>query len=386
MELEKIQEKVKENTDAIDKMMKDNRIIKKDLGDGIVSLNFGKDIFFNKDWDDITVKARGLFYNTKTKKIISRSYDKFFNLFEVDTLEDFIRKATFPVKVWHKYNGFLGILGYNDDTKELFIASKSTNKGEFADMFRSNLISKIKDKEKELKEFLKDFDCSMVFEVIHGDDPHMIKYKENDVILLDIIKNKVEFKSEGYELVKGIANYFGLKSKQLVATLKNEQDVRDFYKEIENEDYSLNGERLEGFVFEDAKHFMIKFKTGFYIFWKRMRGAVNRLIKIKERFPEIEEYINYSYSKTKKIYADLRGQYIEIQRRTGHERRKHTREEGMTIARYNKFSQYMKELEKVRNDSFGNKGEAFFEFACSKAPEYLRSKSIIELREEFGVK
>lgn len=385
MELNQIQDEIVDNS-AIEKMMKDNRIIKKDLGNGIISLNFGRDIFFNKDWDDVTVKARGLFFNTKTKKIIARSYDKFFNLFEVDTLDDFVDKAAFPVKVWHKYNGFLGILGLNDQTGELFIASKSTDKGEFADMFRSNLLEKIKDKEPQLKEFLKDFDCSMVFEVIHQDDPHMIKYKENDVVLLDIVKNRTTFRAENFELVKGMAKHFGLKNKELVRELKNEQELRDFYEEIEDEDYQLNGERLEGFVFEDRNHFMIKFKTGFYNFWKRMRGAVNRLAKIKEKFPEIEKFINVSYETTMKNYADVEAKYIEVQKAVGQQRRKKSKEESIIFADYNKFTQYIKELDKVRNDSFGNKGDKFFNFVCSKSPEYLRSKSIIELREEFGVK
>lgn len=370
---------------TIQTLIDDDDIIVKDLGNNWISLNFSRDAFFNKKWNERTVTARGLFFNKNTKKII-RGYPKFFNLFEVDTLDDFVKKASFPIKVWHKYNGFLGILGYNDETKELFIASKSTDKGEFADMFRSNLLEKVKDKEDQLKKFLKDFDCSMVFEVIHKDDPHMIKYKENDVVLLDIVKNRTTFKAEGFELVKGMAKNFGFKHKELVKELKNEQDLRDFYEEIEDENYSLNGERLEGFVFEDSKHFMIKFKTGFYNFWKRMRGGVNRLAKVKEKFPEIEKFINVSYDVTKQNYEDVKAKYIETQRQVGQQRRKRTRDEGFILAEYNKFSQYMKELEKVRNDSFGNKGQDFFNFACSKSPEYLRSKSIIELREEFGIK
>ena len=370
-------------TQEIEKMLKDERIIKKDLGGGIVSLNFGRDIFFNADWDDITVKARGLFFNTKTKKIVARAYDKFFNLNEIDNLQQVIKKARFPINVWHKYNGFLGILGYNAEEDELFIASKSTNKGDFADMFRANLFEKLKDKEPQLKKFLKDFNCSMAFEVIHANDPHMIKYKNNDVILLDIIDNNIQFKAKDYETTKAIAGYFGFGVKQLVRRLGDAKELEEFVEEIEDENYSLNGEHLEGFVFEDRNHYMVKFKTGFYTFWKRMRGAVMRLAKIKEKYADLGDGVNVSYTKAKKIFSELRAKYIEIQQTTGRERRRHNKEEGFVIAKNNKYANFMKDLEKVRNDNFGRKGEMFFEFLMPKSAEEMRGKSIIELREEF---
>jgi tRNA splicing ligase len=43
-----------------------------------VSLNFTRDAFFDKEWNDLTVRARGLFVNTVTKEIVARSYEKFF--------------------------------------------------------------------------------------------------------------------------------------------------------------------------------------------------------------------------------------------------------------------------------------------------------------------
>ena len=53
-----------------------------DLGNDISSFNFTRRTFSNKKWNSLTCKARGLFMNTKTEKIVARGYEKFFNINE----------------------------------------------------------------------------------------------------------------------------------------------------------------------------------------------------------------------------------------------------------------------------------------------------------------
>ena len=49
--------------------------------------------------------------------------------------------------------------------------------------------------------------------------------------------------------------------------------------EAQSEDYRYNGKYIEGFVFEDATGFMTKCKTGYYNFWKYMRGVADQTLK-----------------------------------------------------------------------------------------------------------
>ena len=53
-----------------------------DCDPNISSFNFTKSAFYDKKWDDIVCKARGLFIDTKNWRIVARGFNKFFNINE----------------------------------------------------------------------------------------------------------------------------------------------------------------------------------------------------------------------------------------------------------------------------------------------------------------
>lgn len=77
-------------------------------------------------------------------------------------------------------------MGYDKETDELLITSKSSLVGEHVGYFKNLLQGKDLGK---IKQYLKENNSSMVFEVIDiANDPHIIKYNESKVVLLDVIK------------------------------------------------------------------------------------------------------------------------------------------------------------------------------------------------------
>ena len=98
----------------IEKLRKSPLIKEKSFGP-ISSFNFTKEVFHSKKWDTLTCKARGLFIDTHSYSIVARSYDKFFNLYEREegSLESLERTLSYPVQVYVKENGFLGIMSAN---------------------------------------------------------------------------------------------------------------------------------------------------------------------------------------------------------------------------------------------------------------------------------
>ena len=98
----------------VEKLRKSSLIREKSFGT-ISSFNFTKEVFCNKKWDTLTCKARGLFIDTHSYSIVARSYDKFFNLYEREesSLESLERTLSYPVQVYVKENGFLGIMSAN---------------------------------------------------------------------------------------------------------------------------------------------------------------------------------------------------------------------------------------------------------------------------------
>jgi predicted kinase len=150
--------------------LKENSLInEKILPNNISSFNFSNKVFYDKKWDDQNVKARGLFINNQTFEIVARSYNKFFNIDEMPTtrIDHLAKTMVFPVKCYHKYNGFLGILGYDSSTDALVFASKSTTTSEFAGWFQ-HIFNQVVSTERQidLKNLIRDKNLTLVFEVV----------------------------------------------------------------------------------------------------------------------------------------------------------------------------------------------------------------------------
>ena len=318
VELKSIQPVTEENVekqivttveDAIVCLQHNRYVQEKKLGDGISSFNFTRDAFYESNWNTQTILARGLFIDMINKKIMARSYEKFFRInetheTEMRTLKD---RLQFPVEAYVKENGFLAIVSYDYNKDDLFIASKSTNKGEFVDYIKTN-IKPYKDKILELYRKGVLLETSLVFECIDIEhDPHIIKYNQNKLVLLDVIYNQLDFKTFSYEGLKEIAENIGCPCKEKAFEIKTWDEFRDLYLEMQKEDYKYNDQFIEGFVFKDQSGFMTKCKSGYYNLWKKMRGVSDQTLRrgyITKTGMLTSETENYFYGFCKELYKN----------------------------------------------------------------------------------
>lgn len=254
----------------------------------VSSLNFTKQVFFDRSWDDVVVKARGLFFDTETREIVSRGYEKFFNVGERPETElaALAGKMSFPIKLYVKENGFLGNLGYDARTDRLFVASKSTPDGPFAEMFRKILSDTLDEARQErLRRYLRDSEASMTFEVIDPvNDPHMIEYEAPKVVLLDVLRRNENFEKADFEVVEAVGKRLGFDTKKLAITFRDARSFAGWYARATRDlSYRHGGKHVEGFVIEDANGFMTKVKLPYYGFWKRMRSMKDRILACREK-------------------------------------------------------------------------------------------------------
>lgn len=249
----------------------------------LLSLNFSERVFKNKRWNSLTIKARGLFVDAKTGDVKLRSYPKFFNYGELPfTSKKHLQKPdslTYPVNVWHKYNGFLGIMSVVNN--EVLLASKSTIQGQFKDMFQE-----LWDKENvaitnKIKELSLKYNVSFVFEVIHHKDIHIVDFYGDKLVILDAIENKLHH--EGNEIAihsqKILDELFdwikanGVSAQPVLMERKQLMSVCQSFDEIEEVMKSNDvNSSIEGVVFQDNNGFMFKYKGSFYQEWKSCRG------------------------------------------------------------------------------------------------------------------
>ena len=265
----------------IENLRNNKYVFEKDLGNNISSFNFTKEAFYNKMWDKETTKARGLFIDTKNYEIVARSYNKFFKVDErkETTLDSLKENLIFPVNFYLKYNGFLGILSvYNG---ELFFASKSTNAGDYVEYFKNIFYKKYSNKQIEvLKDKLTKENLSAVFEVIDPfNDPHIIEYQEENLVLLDLIKNTTNFEKISYPDLQIFAQNNNISVKELAYAASNIYEFMSVYDKITAANYKYKDSYIEGFVIEDANAFMIKTKTAYYDKWKYLRNKMENALK-----------------------------------------------------------------------------------------------------------
>ena len=280
----------------------------------ISSFNFTKSAFYEKAWDEQTTRARGLYINIPKEKVAARAYDKFFNINEkTDTKLDMLQyRLKFPITAYVKENGFLGIASYNDEDDSLFLTTKSSPDGLFADWFRNMFYSKYSaDTVERIRNFSKENDVSFVFECVDiKNDPHIIEYDEDTLFLLDIVCNSLDYKKLDYDTVRNFAEENGITCKEKAFEIGSWQEFYDWYYEVISEGYKYNGRYIEGFVIEDANGYMIKLKLAYYNFWKFMRSISHEVIRRgyadKNRLAALTTPLANSYYGWIK---DLRGMY-----------------------------------------------------------------------------
>ena len=115
--------------------------------------------------DDLTIKARGLFVDKDSGEVKIRSYNKFFNFGERHVNLGYLKKyATYPIRAFKKYNGFLGLASVVNG--EVVLTSKSVTSGKYKDIFQ-DIWNKVESEVRELlKQTMIENNCTAVFEVV----------------------------------------------------------------------------------------------------------------------------------------------------------------------------------------------------------------------------
>ena len=282
----------------------------------ISSFNFTREAFYNKAWDDITCKARGLYINKKTERIVARSYDKFFNLNErPETRLNALREnLKFPVQAYVKVNGFLGIVGYDAAQKKLIVTSKGDMYGLYAKIFENTLRAELKEKMQLLENFVKEHDCSVIFECVEPfKDPHIIEYNKPKVVLLEIIENELEFTHRPYVELADLAKQLQVEVKQHACTLASWNEFQIWLNMIMQDDYLYDKQHIEGFVIEDDERFMTKLKLAYYSQWKKLR----QLAEVTLRHGAIKAKWQLNDELSKEFYQWLQEEIYPQRRKDG---------------------------------------------------------------------
>jgi predicted kinase len=270
------------------------------------AINFTRKAFEKGIWDNITTKARGLFIGLSDEHsaptdlhIVARGFQKFFNLGERHGFElRDIRNLAFPLKMYEKANGFLGLLAVDTrpENPVWFCASKTTTTGSFAVLFQKMIKPGLTP---ELQEKIKEDNVTLVWEVIDPiKDPHIEKYHHKELVLLGAIKNQLDYEDADLDELQ---KYVDLMQPipDVIVRIKRLETIantfNDFWIKATEADsidmFDPNG--IEGFVVEDSseERNFFKIKTKWYTFWKRHRSTRDRIAaRMKKNHKRTGEY------------------------------------------------------------------------------------------------
>lgn len=134
---------------------------------------YSKSTFWNNSWGEspLLFKARGLVLDP-AGKIVSHPFDKVFNYLENGTGKDI--SDDMPVIVTEKLNGFLGVISAHPMKKgELLVHTQGSFESEFVNYIKDHLTPILKG---QICKYLSRNDVTLMFEVIHASDPHIVEY------------------------------------------------------------------------------------------------------------------------------------------------------------------------------------------------------------------
>jgi len=302
------EEEEKSDIELLREMYDSKWVQVKNLKDNVISFNFTRDAFEKGKWDTITTKARGLFIDKTDGHVVGRSFDKFFNYRQHETTEPAYMKEhiKWPLIGYKKENGFLGIVSKDKNGVHFF--TKSSDEGDYVNWFigvlcdnygityisnsrYSDIYNKLVNERDEIDKVNRRTElnilkteltnklspllaegCSYVFECIDKDnDPHIIKYDSNKVILLEIFDNQLKEKHYNYEDLKTIGQALNVPVKEKALVFNNWEEFEE-WKDKFRQGLSQWDCKHEGYVFEDQNGYRVKFKSSFYNFWKQMRA------------------------------------------------------------------------------------------------------------------
>lgn len=237
--------------------------------DGFKIYKYAKKVFFKRLWktNPVFEKARGLVLDI-AGNIVVHPFNKIYNYGEYDTGLEVAKDK--KVHVVEKLNGFMGCISKHPFKNELLLSTTGSLTSPFIQYIRDFITP---DLEQNLLHHFKDNKQTLMFEVIHPQDKHIIEYPLEQHGLWLIGARGLTFNDEplGEIQLDKLGEKLGFK--------------RGFWYEAKFGDVlqKLQNSELEGFMIRDAEtdDTLMKIKTNYYLVTKfigRMNSKMTNLM------------------------------------------------------------------------------------------------------------
>jgi predicted kinase len=250
--------------------------------DGFKVYKYSKKVHFKRLWksNPWLEKARGLVLDA-SGNIIVHPFDKLYNFGEYDVGQNISKDK--KVQVIEKVNGYLGCISKHPFKEELVLSTTGSvaKDAPFVKMISDFITPELN---KSLLEYFKKNNKTLMFEVVHPQDPHIIEYQEKDygLWLIGARERELSSKVESEDYLDMVGKQLGFK--------RPTWEEKTFGEVLD----SLQTSQLEGYMIRDAEDKyntpLMKIKTNYYLVTKfvgRMgKNMVKMMFNHSEQFKE----------------------------------------------------------------------------------------------------
>ena len=196
--------------------------------EGFQIFKYAKSVHFDRLWDTepLLEKTRGIVFDIGGQ-IVVHPFNKLYNYEEYDAGKHL--KPESKVRAVEKMNGFLGCITKHPYRNDLLFSTTGNLDNKYTDYIKSFVTPELK--LRMLNFFASNGNQTLMFEVLHADDPHIIQYKPEELGLWligsrglkesDNIKTEHELDSIGKTLTLRRPEHFTCDFKDLLIKLKD---------------------------------------------------------------------------------------------------------------------------------------------------------------------
>lgn len=191
----------------------DRHTVNRQVYENLVSFKYTDMTIYKRNWNNVTLRARGIVFDRDSGKVLARPFDKFFNyeeLVDADT-----GKLKHTAEVVRTYLGFDNL--YCDYRHQKFTVTDKID-GSLGIMFYTGKRWIVKTggafdsdqarwandwcfEQRHIDTSILDKTKTYLFEIVYNEDPHPIKYDFEGLVLLAVIDTE-SGKEEAYRVVK----------------------------------------------------------------------------------------------------------------------------------------------------------------------------------------
>lgn len=272
----------------------DKRTVNRQVYENLVSFKYTDMTIYKRNWNNVTLHARGIVFDRNTGKVLARPFDKFFNY------EELVDKDTGKLKptaeVVKQYLGFDNL--YNDYRHQKFTVTEKID-GSLGILFYTGSCWVVKTSgafDSDQARWANDW-CSVqnhidtdkldktktyLFEIVYNEDPHPIKYDFEGLVLLSVIDTETG-KEENYRTIQLWATVLKVSYAQSVE-FESFDELVDYANKLPN--------TKEGVV--------VTFENGF-----KMKLKGDEYLQLQKVFHSLSKNVIYEHLNWKEIVVDV---------------------------------------------------------------------------------